>query len=411
MSTMSPVFASRRRAEEFASLVEGSPAGTPRDARYAEFLSIIEGLRDVPDPEPRPEFVATLREQLMASADTLLVPAQPERLRLPARSPSRDRKLAAAIGGFAVVGASTSMALAAQSALPGEMLYPLKRVIENAEIGMPSEADAKAMTLLESATTRLAEMAALNREGELAANTTAAESTLVDFREQATEGSELVFEEYDRTGDERLIRRLHRFTAGSMESLALLEPLVPEAAHDELMEAARTLSEIDARAEKACPSCGGGITQIPTVLLAADDTAAPRTVVVPGTTVASPRDGRRSGDRDHDRDRPAGDGDGTSDADPADQPIDTSGVVTAPGDGPAGAGAGSGGGDDPLGGIDDLIGGTDTSTSDPGGSGGLGDLGVLGDLGDIGDQVEDGAEEAGTTIDDTVDDLTDLLTD
>ncbi len=409
---MSPVFASRRRAEEFASLVEGAPVGTARDARDADFLSIVEGLRDVAPPEPRPEFVATLREQLMTSADTLLVPARPELLRLPVRSPARDRRLAAAIGGFAVVGASTSMALAAQSALPGEMLYPLKRVIENAEIGMTGEADVKAMTLLESATSRLAEIAALNREGELADNTPAAEATLADFREQADEGAELLLEEYARTEDERLIRELRRFTRDSMGSLALLEPLVPEAARDELMAAAQTLAEIDARAERACPSCGGGIEQIPRVLLAAGGIADPGTVVVPATKVAARRDGGGTGDRE--RDRPARGGGHSSHAEPADQSIDTPAVVSPPQAGPAGS-VGSGGSgassdseDDPLGGLRGVVGGTDTSTSDPSGSAGSGGSGGIGG---VGEEVEDSVEDAGKKVDGAVEDLTDPLTD
>ena len=139
---MTSVFASRRRAEEFNSLVEAPRSGAPRsgrDAHLEEFLSIVESLRAVPAPEPRPEFVASLRAELMAAADTLLVPATDDRLALPARNPRRDRRLAAAIGGLAVVGAGTSMAVAAQSALPGEMLYPLKRVIEDARTGVASE--------------------------------------------------------------------------------------------------------------------------------------------------------------------------------------------------------------------------------------------------------------------------------
>ena len=165
---MTSVFASRRRAEEFNSLVEAPHAGAPRsgrDAHLEEFLSIVESLRAVPAAEPRPEFVASLRAELMAAADTLLVPATDDRLALPARNARRDRRLAAAIGGLAVVGAGTSMAVAAQSALPGEMLYPLKRVIEDAQTGVAQGGDAQALSLLDSATSRLSEVSELGREG------------------------------------------------------------------------------------------------------------------------------------------------------------------------------------------------------------------------------------------------------
>ncbi len=52
-----------------------------------------------------------------------------------------------------------------------------------------------------------------------------------------------------------------------METLAALEDVVPVDARDELLHAARVLTQIDAEAEQACPDCGGdGITSIPKIL-------------------------------------------------------------------------------------------------------------------------------------------------
>ncbi|MGH3308254.1 MAG: hypothetical protein ACRDOX_11250, partial [Nocardioides sp.] len=95
---MTPVFGARRRAEEFHSLVEDPSTGGLHDARYADFLDIVASLRDTPAAQPRPDFVADLREQLMTAADTVLVAAADEaRLTLPsrrtARRPARERRI------------------------------------------------------------------------------------------------------------------------------------------------------------------------------------------------------------------------------------------------------------------------------------------------------------------------------
>ena len=85
-------FTARRRAAEFDALVEDPSTGRS-DARYAEFLAIVEGLRAVPAPEARPEFVGDLRERLMVAAATDLVPSAEEEARLtpPPRRPRRER--------------------------------------------------------------------------------------------------------------------------------------------------------------------------------------------------------------------------------------------------------------------------------------------------------------------------------
>ena len=83
-----------------------------------------------------PDFVADLRERLMAEADTVLLvpPTTPSRA-----SAARARRTGAASAGSPPSSAAspssarpTSMAVAAQTALPGESLYPVKRAIENA---------------------------------------------------------------------------------------------------------------------------------------------------------------------------------------------------------------------------------------------------------------------------------------
>ncbi len=299
---MTPVFGARRRAEEFHSLVEDPSTGGLHDARYAEFLDIVASLRDAPAAQPRPEFVADLREQLMTAADTVLVATDDEaRLTLPsrrtARRPARERRIAAAAAGVAIVGATTSMAMAAQSALPGDALYPLKRLMEGAETGIAvNEAD-KGTTLLANATGRLAEITALSRDGQLEDGAAIAD-TFNTFTRQAIEASDLLLADYAATGDKSSIAELRDFTGDSMQTLAELESVVPDQARDELLRAARILTQIDAQAQQACPSCGGdGINEIPAILTSSYETSGGGIAATPGTVLKVSPEKKGSGDR------------------------------------------------------------------------------------------------------------------
>ena len=257
-------FTARRRAEEFDSLVEGTSTGRD-DTRYAEFLDIVAQLRSEPEPVARPEFVGDLRERLMVAAATELAPAADDaRLTLPARRPARERRIAIGVGALALVGATTSVAMAAQSALPGEALYPIKRAIENAQTGFSTDEADKGSRLLANASGRLEEVTELSAQGDLA-DTVAIASTLNTFTEQTTAASDLLLADYDATGNEASIDELRTFTADSMATLTKLEETVPVEARDELIHAARVLAQIDVAAQRVCPACVGGIADLPAV--------------------------------------------------------------------------------------------------------------------------------------------------
>lgn len=331
---MKPAFAARRRADEFDALVGATPTSGDTDTRYAEFLAIVASLRELPDPQPRPEFVADLRGRLMQAAETELAPAEDSRLRLPARRRVRDRRLAAAVGGFAIVGATTSMAMAAQSALPGDSLYPLKRAIENADAGLSADERTRGVTLLENASDRLAEVSELSETGS-PGNGAVVAQTLTTFTDQATEASELLLADYEESGQESSITELRDFTADSMQALADLEALVPVDARDELLEAARELTQIDLAAARACPSCAGqGITEIPAILTSAGFVPGVATAVTPAKKL------RRS---DAEEEAPAEQTDAPRLPQPDGNALPPGSVLTAPG---SGTSTDSGGGSD-----------------------------------------------------------------
>jgi hypothetical protein len=392
---MSPVFAARRRAEEFAAAIE-DPSARPTDAaRYDELLDLVGALRASAPVEPRPAFSADLRERLMAAAATELVPAGAtpaieDRLTLPRRTP-RERRLAVAVGAFALVGATTSMAVAAQSALPGDALYPLKRAIENAHTGISVDDEGKGSTLLANASGRLEEVDRLARvRDEEEVDVRAIEDTLDTFTQQATEASDLMLGVYADDGDPTAIAELQTFTQDSFASLNQLAAATTDEVRDALIPVGNTLVAIDAAIQAACPTCADTLTSLPTWLIATtaqtvDDTLGGLLTTVQGAVTPPGQNGGK--DTGQGKGSGQGRGDGGSGQDGGETPVTlpTAPVPTTPvlpptGTGPngggstGGSGGGSTGGGGPKNPVDDLLtgllgggsgGGTTTPTQQP----------------------------------------------
>ncbi|GAA4684235.1 DUF5667 domain-containing protein [Nocardioides nanhaiensis] len=277
---MTAGFGRRRSAEEFHRSVERARAGDLASSAPgvdAELLELVAQLRAVEPAAPRPDFSADLRSRLMTEAATVLTPTA-ARLSLapktaptgPARPARRERRLAVLVGGFAVASAATSMAVASQGALPGDTLYPLKRVLEETSTTIRVDDSSRASNLLDHADVRLAEVEELAGAGR-AEDTEVVAETLALFAEQATTASDLAIDSYESDGDEASVARLRDFTASSMERLRGLEDVVPESARGALLTAASVLTGIDERAAVLCPGCGPGLTEVPAVAAAPID--------------------------------------------------------------------------------------------------------------------------------------------
>lgn len=270
-----------RRAEEFAALVD---AGAAQGARDAELLEFVDALRQTVPVEARADFVADLRERLMAEADSALVRTD-ARLTLPVRTRTRrDRRIAVAAGAAVFVAGTSSMAVAAQNALPGDALYPIKRVLESAETSLTVDDQQRAAQMLDNASDRLAEAEALALR-DSAESEAALPQALDDFVKQANDAADMLIEDYEKTGDTESIDDLREFTQQSLDLLTELNAVIPDGLKGLVSWAAEQLAAIDARVQAICPACEGGLTEIPAQLINASllpvNPVAPQTKLEP----------------------------------------------------------------------------------------------------------------------------------
>jgi Domain of unknown function (DUF5667) len=250
-----------RRAQRFHALVEPGSAAVARPAEYAGLVAVVDALRAVPAPAADPVFVASLRERLVAEAESVLASAAAEldeadaRLRLRPATPRarrRHRRLAAAVSGVVIVGGSATMAYAAQSALPGDGLYPLKRGLESAHAELTFDRGARGKVLLQSADTRLDEAQQLARTH---GDPSRVDQALDAFTQETVEGSDLLVSDYESSGDRSSITALHTFTVTSMSRLDDLQSEVPSQSLDPLLRAAQALGQVQETSVQACAVC------------------------------------------------------------------------------------------------------------------------------------------------------------
>jgi hypothetical protein len=294
---MTPLFPARRRAERFDSLVEGGRRDDV-DRTTSDLLELVSTLRSVPEPQARPEFVADLRERLLLAAAAELTPVRAAareredvaRLTIKPSRTRRERRVGIALGAVAILGASTSMAVASQGAIPGDALYPVKRAIENTQAGFSVGDDSKGETVLGNASTRLDEVGKLAQEKSPDAELVT--HTINDFTEQFTDGSNSLLDDYETNGNQGSIGQIHSNAEDSMVALSGLDDLIPSgggattdgwsAAHEALLTAAQTVFSIDAQAVNLCPDCGSGLLEVPPQLVA----GATQTLTDAGNNVA-----------------------------------------------------------------------------------------------------------------------------
>jgi hypothetical protein len=251
---MTPLISARRAAEDFASVVDGSSVDVAD--RYTDLMAYVDLLRAEPTSDGRPEFVADLRSRLMSAADTLLVaaPTQPRIAPVVTLAPRtrRRRRLGVAAAAFVIVGGSAGVAAAAESSLPGDPLYPVKRGIESAQVSLNSTDAAKGHDLIAQAGTRLDEIDGLIGEGN---STSEINDTLSAYEDSAGSGADLLFVAYQRDGNSDDLAQLRGTLAGQLDQLEQLGSQAPPTTQPNFASATSLLTDLDQQARVLC-SCG-----------------------------------------------------------------------------------------------------------------------------------------------------------
>jgi len=256
---MTPLFRSRQRAEDFAALVDGASSlreatspGTERLVGVAQLLRDHGAADD--RAVPRDAFAAELRERLMAEAATVLTP-QNAGLALPVRTRGkRERRLVAVASAAVLIGGTAGMATAAQDSLPGEALYPIKRGIEKAELGLSMSSAGRGHDLLRQASDRLDEAQGLVDQRS-ATGTPRVPDTVASFTTSARDGSNILLASYAESRDPKTVASVRAFTAAALAQVSALSQSAPADAQPGLRDAAITLRDIDAQATRLCDTC------------------------------------------------------------------------------------------------------------------------------------------------------------
>ncbi|MGI9083698.1 MAG: DUF5667 domain-containing protein [Aeromicrobium sp.] len=305
----------RRRHHADAEAFEKAWAGrATRNAEIADLVACAEQLCRTAVVEPSDEFRTSLRVQLMTEAATVLAPtrvaptrvapirAAPIRAALsrPRRSPVHTpslairRRLAGATAALVGAAGFVGMVGASAQALPGEMLYPVKRGVESVELAFHKDDLTRGEFRLTHASERLAEARRLTDGGSPQSQDQVA-GVLDDFADQAKDGSGALFRAYGQNGSERFITVVNDFSAAAAADLALLSGQVPSDADDSFQAAADTVSQIVTKASTLCTSCGaadvtglaGAITSLPEGSPASEATSG---AAEPATTSSSSDD-------------------------------------------------------------------------------------------------------------------------
>ena len=269
---MTSLLATRRRAEDFARLVDERRQS--RDPKIVPLLDLVAALTPAMI-EPAPAFRSSLRERLVSAAEEMPLgePAAPTHVARSAVRPPRVRLVAAAAS-VALAGGMVGTAAAARTALPGDVLYGLKRSLERTEAGFTSNTESRGRHFLRQAEVRLDETVSL--VGGASLNSAEPEEldlvrgTLSDFVVEAKRGGGLLTQAYRLDHRQAPLVIIRHFVSEARPKLEALQQFLPPTLMPSYDEAMNTLDGLDDTALSLCPDCGTNPTGGEVTLLSAE---------------------------------------------------------------------------------------------------------------------------------------------
>jgi hypothetical protein len=214
---------------------------------------------------PRPEFVQSLRERLMAEAATLPTPS-PAAAKASAarRAAARSRPVVLVVGRGVprlVAGATASalavgavLGVASRSSLPGGALYPVKGWLDSIAVLMADSDFDRGVTRLSQAQEHISEARTLSEASRVDAD------HLVEAITAATDdvrrGQRDLSTAFDRTGNPQALLAIRDFSARALPQVEALRPEVPAAVLPALGELEALLGQTQGSVARRIAACG-----------------------------------------------------------------------------------------------------------------------------------------------------------
>lgn len=253
-------------AEAFARMLEGAGEirswDVPDLDDLPELVGVVSALGRVDAPTPRPEFVADLRARLMAAETPAVREPEPPVAEIAAavidlaaarkRKATRRAYTAAAVG--SIVLGTAGIAAAAQNALPGSPLYGVKRAIESVELSFATSDTARGQDLLDQAQTRLTEVKELSQQPS-AGNTALIQQTLQAFATSASQGTNLLFTNFQQQGNVSDLSAIQSFASRAASQLNSLSPTLIAQNRAQMLEASSLIANVEQQSKLLCPTC------------------------------------------------------------------------------------------------------------------------------------------------------------
>lgn len=249
----------RRFHDDAQSFEEAWSGRTVGDEHIAGLVRFAEGLCEAAVAEPSPMFRESLRAMLMTEAETVLVPMPATTRTAPARQTRPVRRRVASLTAAMVASAGVvGIVASSASAVPGEMLYSVKRGVESVELALHRDDASRGSFQLRQASERLAEARELSSNG--GSEHLIAES-LEDFSSQAESGSASLFSDFTGSGEKKSIRMVNDFAVEATANLSALSSQLPPGADDSFEAATATISDLATQASSLCHACTTGDLQ------------------------------------------------------------------------------------------------------------------------------------------------------
>jgi hypothetical protein len=249
----------RSEVDALARLLDGESVPDEQVGDEARALAALGAAMQASAVRPRPEFRADLRAMLIEEARTqAAAPGLMARLRGRVNDTAErwrySTRLAAASGAAAVALSGGGVAAAAQHALPGDALYPVKVLTQDARLAVVRDAGDRGERQLTLAAERAEDAAMVVPAGKQEA----AADALRDADARTRDGARGLITEYQSGENPAALAHLREFSTSQRTRIGAIAPQLRGTAVVAASDALVVLDRIDARIlalTEGCPGC------------------------------------------------------------------------------------------------------------------------------------------------------------